>query len=135
MWAIDEVCLPNFLTPRDCLWIAYHVGKIQVLRIERFFYVPITFFDVVIESKRLDRMRNTTLYLYEFDTTDFELLDDVAGYYVAKTAQSMLYHWYVLWYYITEVKISFEPGILSFFMKGELIRVTHTEIQFMDLLK
>lgn len=26
-------------------------------------------------------MRNTTLYLYEFDIDDFELQDDVAGYY------------------------------------------------------
>lgn len=32
-------------------------------------------------------MRNTTLYLYEFDIDDFELQDDVAGYYVAKTTQ------------------------------------------------
>ena len=27
------------------------------------------------------------MYLYEFDTADFELQDEVAGYYVAKTTQ------------------------------------------------
>ena len=44
-------------------------------------------FAVAIENKWFDRMRSTTLYLYEFDTADFELLDDIAGYYVAKVAQ------------------------------------------------
>ena len=53
----------------------------------RFFMSPTTSFAIVIESKWFDRMRNTTLYLYEFDIADFQLLDDVAGYYVAKTAQ------------------------------------------------
>lgn len=48
---------------------------------------PTSSYAVVIESKWFDTMRKTTLYLYEFDTTDFQLLDDVAGYYVAKTAQ------------------------------------------------
>ena len=32
-------------------------------------------------------MKNTTLYLYEFDPSDFELQDAVAGYYVAKSTQ------------------------------------------------
>lgn len=32
-------------------------------------------------------MRNTTLYLYEFDSADFVLQDDFAGYYIAKTTQ------------------------------------------------
>ena len=32
-------------------------------------------------------MKNTTLYLYEFDATNFELQDEIAGYYVAKSSQ------------------------------------------------
>lgn len=32
-------------------------------------------------------MANTTLYLYEFDTREFKLQDDIAGYYVAKITQ------------------------------------------------
>lgn len=27
VWAIDEERLPNFLTPRDCPRVAYHIGK------------------------------------------------------------------------------------------------------------
>ena len=26
VWAIDEACLPNFLTPRNCPRVTYHVG-------------------------------------------------------------------------------------------------------------
>ena len=27
VWAIDEARLPNFLTPRDCPRVAYHIGS------------------------------------------------------------------------------------------------------------
>lgn len=27
VWAINERCLPNFLTPRDCPRITYHISK------------------------------------------------------------------------------------------------------------
>lgn len=33
-------------------------------------------------------MKNTTLFLYEFDITDFELQNEIAGYYVSKTSQT-----------------------------------------------
>ena len=32
-------------------------------------------------------MKNTVLYLYEFNIEDFALQDSIAGYYVATTAQ------------------------------------------------
>lgn len=32
-------------------------------------------------------MKDTTLYLYEFDTSDFELQDEIAGYYISKAPQ------------------------------------------------
>ena len=41
----------------------------------------------MIESKWSDRMRNTTLYLYGFETKNFVLQDEIVGCYVAKTAQ------------------------------------------------
>lgn len=42
---------------------------------------------VVIESKWFEKMKNTTLYLYEFEEKDFLFQDGVAGYYIAKTTQ------------------------------------------------
>lgn len=88
VWAIDEQRLPNFLTPRDCPRVTYHIGKnSSESDKDRFFTSSTVNHVVVIEHDWFDRMRNTTLYLYEFDPSDFELQDEIAGYYVAKTAQ------------------------------------------------
>ncbi|MCL2753890.1 MAG: hypothetical protein FWE44_07065, partial [Defluviitaleaceae bacterium] len=27
VWSINEKCLPNFLTPRDCPRVTYHAGE------------------------------------------------------------------------------------------------------------
>ncbi|MBQ9119028.1 MAG: hypothetical protein IJY09_03095 [Lachnospiraceae bacterium] len=88
VWAIDEARLPNFLTPRDCPRVTYHVNpNTTEADKKRFFTCAAASHAVVIESGWFERMRNTVLYLYEFDTADFELQDEVAGYYVAKTTQ------------------------------------------------
>lgn len=88
VWAIDERRLPNFLTPRNCPRVTYHIGKnTSESDKDRFFTSSTVNHVVVIEHDWFDRMRNTTLYLYEFDPSDFELQDEIAGYYVAKTAQ------------------------------------------------
>ncbi len=88
VWAIDEARLPNFLTPRDCPRVAYHVGvHTSEEDRRRFFSSAGAAHAVVIEGKWFSVMQNTTLYLYEFDPKEFELQDSVAGYYVAKTTQ------------------------------------------------
>lgn len=88
VWAIDEARLPNFLTPRNCPRVAYHVSSNTNMADRlKFFSSPIHTHAIVIESKWYDAMRSTTLYLYEFNSTDFELQDDIAGYYVAKSKQ------------------------------------------------
>ena len=89
VWAIDEACLPNFLTPRDCPRVTYHVGKNTTEQDKiAFFSSPTVQHAVVIEHDWFDKMRHTTLYLYEFDVADFELQDANAGYYVAKSKQT-----------------------------------------------
>lgn len=88
VWAIDEARLPNFLTPRDCPRVTYHIGpNTSKEDIKTFFSSPTISHVVVIENKWFEIMRNTTLHLYEFNTDDFELQDNIAGYYVAKTTQ------------------------------------------------
>lgn len=88
VWAIDEKRLPNFLTPRDCPRVTYHVGPgTNEFDRKKFFTSEMASHAVIIESGWLDRLRETTLYIYEFDTTGFELQDAVAGYYVATAAQ------------------------------------------------
>ena len=88
VWAIDEERLPNFLTPRDCPRVAYHIGK-NTSKVDRksFFTSSTIKHTVIIESDWFDRMKDTTLYLYEFDINNFELQDEIAGYYISKTPQ------------------------------------------------
>ena len=88
VWAIDEERLPNFLTPRDCPRVAYHIGKSTNWDDKkRFFTSSSTKHVVIIENDWFDRMKNTILYLYEFDTSDFELQDEIAGYYISNKPQ------------------------------------------------
>lgn len=88
VWAIDEARLPNFLTPRDCPRVAYHAGN-QTTDCDKnqFFSSSSVSHVIVIENSWFHTMKDTTLYLYEFDTKDFVLQDDIAGYYVATTTQ------------------------------------------------
>lgn len=88
IWAINEICLPNFLTPRDCPRVTYHVGKNTELRdIKKYISSKDCRHVVAIENKWVNTMKNTTLYIYEFDTADFYLQDEVAGYYVSEKTQ------------------------------------------------
>lgn len=88
VWAIDEARLPNFLTPRDCPRVTYHVGS-QTTDDDkkRFFSSADVSHAVVLENKWFHVMKNATLYVYEFDANDFTLQDSVAGYYVSTTTQ------------------------------------------------
>ena len=88
VWAIDEERLPNFLTPRDCPRVTYHIGKnTSECDKNKFFTSSSAKQVVIIENNWFDKMKTTTLYLYEFDIADFELQDEIAGYYVSKTSQ------------------------------------------------
>lgn len=88
VWAIDESRLPNFLTPRDCPRVAYYIGKNTTESDKKTFFTSSTVsHTLILESTWFKRMKNTTLYLYEFNVDDFILQDDIAGYYVAKTTQ------------------------------------------------
>jgi hypothetical protein len=89
VWAITEECLPNFLTPRNCPRVAYHVGADTTLEDKRRYLSSETMIHVVaIENKWFEAMRKTTLYIYEFDPKDFYLQDAIAGYYVSEKKQT-----------------------------------------------
>jgi len=84
VWAIDEHHLPNFLTPRECPRVTYRAGEGTTQEdIERFFSSPCRHC-VAIEHIWFERMRNTSLYIYEFDPANFYLQDACAGYYVSE---------------------------------------------------
>lgn len=88
VWAVDELRLPNFLTPRNCPRVTYHISKdTKEDDIKKYFTSITATHTVVIENKWFEIMNETHLYLYEFDTNEFELQDNTAGYYVSKTTQ------------------------------------------------
>ena len=88
VWAIDEKRLPNFLTPRECPRVAYYADEHTSEEDKKqFFSSSGSSYALIIENRWYQSMKNTTLYLYEFDTKDFVLQDNVAGYYVTTVAQ------------------------------------------------
>lgn len=88
VWAIDELRVPNFLTPRNCPRIAYHIGENTTSHdIAKYFSSATISHTLIIENKWFVPMKETTLYLYEFDPSGFELQDPIAGYYVATSLQ------------------------------------------------
>ncbi|MFK5706383.1 DUF6886 family protein [Lysinibacillus boronitolerans] len=86
VWAINERCLPNYLTPRDCPRVCFHAGD-QTTEQDRQQYLPQASHVVVIENKWLEVLKTTSLYLYEFDSNGFTLQDDIAGYYTSEITQ------------------------------------------------
>ena len=88
VWAINEYCLPNFLTPRDCPRVTYYASdKTTENDISRFFSSS-SRHCLAIEHAWYGRMQNTALYLYEFDPSNFYLQDEVAGYYVSEHTET-----------------------------------------------
>lgn len=88
VWAINERCLPNFLTPRDCPRVTYYSTESSTEEDrKRFFSSANTHHVIAIECKWFEVMKNTALYLYEFDSRDFILQDEIAGYYVSDKEQ------------------------------------------------
>ncbi|MGM0877336.1 MAG: DUF6886 family protein [Bacillota bacterium] len=88
VWAINEDCLPNFLTPRNCPRVTYHSNPKTTIQDKRMFLSSDTVsYVVAIEHKWFEIMRNTKLYLYEFNIKEFYLQDRNAGYFVSEKTQ------------------------------------------------
>ena len=88
VWAIEENKLSNFLTPRNCPRVGYHLNdKVDDETKKQFFSSLESSSCIVIEDIWLNAMLKTTLYIYEFDIADFYLQDSAAGYYVSQKSQ------------------------------------------------
>jgi len=87
VWALNERCLPNFLTPRDCPRVTFHAAKDSTNNdIARFFSSHPHC--VAIESACFEKMLKTRLFLYEFNPQNFYLQDEIAGYYVSERTET-----------------------------------------------
>jgi hypothetical protein len=82
VWALTEHQLEKFLTPRDCPRVTYCVNETTTQDdIEKFFSSS-SRYCIAIEQDWYEKMANTTLYVYEFDTANF-YFDNIAGFYVS----------------------------------------------------
>lgn len=89
VWAVNEKCLPNFLTPRDCPRVAYHLSSLSTCEDkDKYFSSKSCKHVLAIEYKWFEVMKNTTLYLYEFNPSEFYLQDVIAGYYVSEEVET-----------------------------------------------
>jgi len=83
VWALSEQCLPNFLTPRDCPRVAYHATEQTTQEDVHEFFSSAAQYCVAIEYGWYKKMLETSLYVYEFNSSNFYLQDTCAGYYVS----------------------------------------------------
>jgi hypothetical protein len=82
VWSLTEPSLPNWLTPRDCPRVGYRATEETTASdIATFFSSP-SRHAVAIEHGWYKRMADTTIYLYEFDPSNF-YFDKTAGFYVS----------------------------------------------------
>lgn len=84
VWATNEKCLPTFLTPRDYPRVAYYSADKINKEDLKYFSSKTSNHVIVIENKWFQIMKNTTLYLYEFNFNNFYIQDEIAGYYVSE---------------------------------------------------
>lgn len=87
VWAVNETCLPNFLTPRNCPRVCFHIGSNTSEADKEMYLTSSSRHVVIVENSWFDRMTNTELYVYEFNPDFFYLQDDNAGYYVSERTQ------------------------------------------------
>ena len=87
VFAIEERLLHNYLLPRDCPRVTFYARPdSDPADVARLLGATAARHVVAIESGWLDRLRQTVLWLYEFPTDSFEVLDQGAGYWVSRVA-------------------------------------------------
>ncbi|WP_282943706.1 DUF6886 family protein [Paenibacillus sp. RC67] len=87
VWAIDEFHAPHYYFPRNCprvcIWPDERTTEEDK---HRFFGQAAVQRVIAVEAGWLDGMRETNLYRYTFNESDFEIYDLNAGYYTSLQA-------------------------------------------------
>lgn len=85
VWAIDEEHSVNYLFPRECPRIIFSRSERMSEEDEiLFFSNTLSQTIIAVENAWVERINRTTLYKYYFENENFELFDEIAGYYVSK---------------------------------------------------
>ena len=87
VWAVSEERLTNYLVPRECPRVGFHIGAHTTDADADAYFSSSARHALIVESGWFEVMRKTTLWLYEFDPSGFYLQDEPAGYYVSESTQ------------------------------------------------
>jgi len=87
VWSLVEPALPNWIFPRDCPRVGYRVCENTTPDDKVKFFASGAQHVVAIENDWHERQLNTTLYVYEFDPTNF-YYDETAGFYVSQKSET-----------------------------------------------
>lgn len=91
VWAIAERLLHNYLLPRDCPRVTFYARPdSNPGDVARLLGHTAARFVVAVESGWLAAIREATVYLYEFPTDGFVMVDEGAGYYARESAVAPL---------------------------------------------
>ena len=87
VFAISGKLLHNYLLPRDCPRVCYYAST-ETTENDREQFIGFSAADFIInvESGWYEKVKNTTLYCYEFPIALFTMLDECAGYYISYQA-------------------------------------------------
>ncbi|MDI3321241.1 DUF6886 family protein [Pinibacter soli] len=84
VFAISDTMLHNYLLPRDCPRVCFYKTTESTSEdAERFLGNTTASYVVAVESGWWKKIKETSLYCYEFPSEDFVLLDICAGYYIS----------------------------------------------------
>jgi hypothetical protein len=82
VFAISETLLHNYLLPRDCPRVTFYAKSDSSMKdVEK--HLGSSKYVVAVESDWLQKIKQTSLYLYELPQDSFSLLDEGAGYYIS----------------------------------------------------
>lgn len=87
VWAVDERHVPNYLLPRDCPRVTYYsLPTSKLVDIQNLIGPSVANHVVAIEAVWFERAYNNKIWIYEFNSDSFSLVDIGAGYYTSKAA-------------------------------------------------
>ena len=85
VWAVDSLHCHTFYFPRDCPRVViWNSSRTSAEDTETFFGHTTSAVIAAIESRWLERLRNTTIYRYTLSPEGFVLRDEAAGYWVSE---------------------------------------------------
>jgi hypothetical protein len=84
VFAITDELLHNYLLPRDCPRVTFYAKSDSSNDdVEKYISNTSHKYVITVEDNWLERIKQTTLYLYELPSESFTLLDEGAGYYIS----------------------------------------------------